>query len=534
MISGYRKNISRSTVHFWIYYASLCLLVVALPSSKYFITIALLLLTLNWLAEAGFRNKFRLFFADKPAFAFSLVYAISLTGLLWSLDLNIAFRYDLLHKLPTLLLPLVIASSPRVDRKKSIMLLVLFLVSLFTVTLIGVTYRLFNIHSSFREGSPFMPGIYFGILLVIGSLQLPDLLRKLGAGRLIMLGGCLISAWLVFYLFYIRALSGLASLSVVLVYLVYYFIIRLKSLWLRWLAVMVFLLALVLTLYPLAGIYRQTHSEVELDLAALDNQSPYGNNYFHDTGRIIRENGHLVYIYICDKELAEEWSKRSELDYNGPDYRGWELKHTLYRYMASKGLRKDRDGFTKLSDKDIRAVEKGVVNFRNVRRPGIYKRAYEEMMGLYIYRKSSFKSPQWGSFAERIDTWKASLLAFREKPVFGWGTGSILEAMDYGFRKNNSSLAGQNRRPHSQYLYILLSQGIVGLILFFALFSYIIIKTRVSRYLIFRVFLITFVINFLANNSLENQLGQNIFVFFMLFYIYFYPGIAGVIKKIGT
>ena len=534
MIRGYKKNISRSSVHFWIYYASLCLLAVALPSSKYFITVALLLLTLNWLAEAGFRYKFRLFFADKPAFAFSLVFAIFLLCLLWSLDLNIAFRYDLLHKLPTLLLPLIIASSPLLDRKKIIILLVLFLTSLFIVTIIGLAYRLFSVNSSFREGSPFMPGIYFGLMLVIGSFQLPDLLRKLGASRLIRLAGWLISAWLVFYLFYIRALSGIASLSAALVYLVYHIVMRFRKLWIRWLAVPFLLLAFAIALYPLAGIYKQTHSEVELDLTALDNLSPYGNGYFHDTGRIIRENGHLVYIYICDKELAEEWSKRSDLDYNGPDYRGWELKHTLYRYMASKGLRKDRDGFAKLSDEDIRAVEKGVVNFRNVRRPGIYKRAYEEMMGLYIYHKSSFKSPQWGSFAERIDTWKASLLAFREKPVFGWGTGSILEAMDYGFRENNSSLAGQNRRPHSQYLYILLSQGVVGLIMFLALFTWIIVKTGVSRYLIFRIFLITFVINFLANNSLENQLGQNIFVFFMLFYIYFYPGIRGVNEKIRT
>ena len=398
------KNISRSSIHFWIYYASLCLLVVALPSSKYFITIALLLLLVNWIAEGRFRHKFRLFFSDRPAVAFVLIYFIYLFGLLWSADFNIALNYDLLHKSPTLFMPLIIASSKVPDRKKVISLLLLFLTSLLIVTIIGLVSRLLtiDIDNTWRKGSPFMPGIYFGIMLVLGAFQLPELLGKITDKKYILLTGFLISAWLVFYLFFIRALSGIASLSAVAVYMVYIFIVRLRSVWMKLVSIGFFILAVVFILYPLKDIYKQTHSEVYTDLSALDEFTSSGNPYFHDRGRIIRENGNLVYIYISDSELAEEWNKRSDLDYNGLDYRGWDLKHTLYRYMASKGLRKDRDGFAKLSDDDLRAVEEGIANYLNVKRTGIYIRAYEEMMGMYIYKKSSYKSPTWGSLLKEL------------------------------------------------------------------------------------------------------------------------------------
>ncbi|MCK7538210.1 MAG: hypothetical protein MZV63_48290 [Marinilabiliales bacterium] len=81
--------------------------------------------------------------------------------------------------------------------------------------------------------------------------------------------------------------------------------------------------------------------------------------------------------------------KEATLDFDGRDLMGQELKYTLYRYMSSLGIRKDREGFSGLTDKDIMEIEKGTTNYLNVRRPGIYIRAYEELMSLYIYQKSS-------------------------------------------------------------------------------------------------------------------------------------------------
>ena len=517
------KNITRKSVHFWIFYGALCLLVISLPSSRYFITISLILLIANWIAEGNIREKFHHFSANKPAVAFTLIYLLYVIGLIWSADVQYALYNDLLHKSPTLFMPLILTTSPKLDTKKIRLLLSFFIATVLTVSLIGLSIRLIHPNTSYREASPFMPGIYFGMMLVLAAFQLPDLVRRVSNKRFHFIISLVLSAWLILFLFYLRNLSGIASFTVVSVYLLILVIKRLKSFFLKLLSATVFILLLLLVLWPLKDIYRQTHAEVKTDFSRLEAYSEYGTRYSHDTTNILRENGHLVYINIAKKELGEAWNERSEMDFYGKDLKDWKLQYTLYRYMASKGLKKDRQGLSLLTDADIRAVEHGMTNYLNVHRPGIYVRAHVELMGLYIYHKSSRQNPTWGSLAGRIDLWRASIHAFGKKPVFGWGTGSILHAVDYGFNKNNSPLEGKNMKPHNQYMYTLLTLGVTGLILLIFLYVYLIVKTKSWKIQMFRIFVIVLVVNFLANNSLESQLGQNLFVFFTLYYCFLYP-----------
>jgi hypothetical protein len=55
-----------------------------------------------------------------------------------------------------------------------------------------------------------------------------------------------------------------------------------------------------------------------------------------------RENGHYIYYFIAEDEVRAAWSKRSDLDFYGSDLNKNELRITLYRYLSSKGLRKDQ------------------------------------------------------------------------------------------------------------------------------------------------------------------------------------------------
>ncbi|MEN8156783.1 MAG: O-antigen ligase family protein [Bacteroidota bacterium] len=525
------KDITRKSVHFWIYYGALCLLVISLPSSRFFLTVSLIALIVNWFAEGHIRERFMKFTANRAAVAFTLIYLSYIVSLIWSVDLKYAIHHDLLHKSPTLFMPIILTTSQKLNVQKIRLLLFLFIASVLTVSFIGLSIRIIHPNLPFREASPFMPGIFLGLMLVLAAIQLPDLVRQVSRRRHHLLISLVLSAWLIFFLFYIRSLSGIASFTAVSVYLLFFVIKRLRSLFLKALSATIFILLLLIIIWPLKNIYRQTHSEVETDFATLEAYTVNGNRYLHDTTRIIRENGHLVYIYIADEELCEAWNKRSELDYHEDDLAGWALKHTLYRYMSSKGLKKDKHDFNLLTDSDIRAIEEGIPNYLNLYRPGIFKRVYEEMMGLYIYRKSSYTNPTWGSLSKRIDLWRASIHAFGKKPLFGWGIGSIIHAVDYGFNKNSSPLnssplIGLNLKPHNQYMYILLTQGVVGLILLVFLYVYFIVKTKAWKILMFRIFVIIFAVNFLANNSLEGQLGQNLFVFFTFFYSFFYPQIS--------
>jgi hypothetical protein len=501
------------------------MLVVSLPSSRYFITISLIIMVVNWLAEGGYRRRFKKFYSDTAAVSFTAIYLLYLVGLLWSADLEYAFNNDLLHKLPTLFMPIIFVTSPLPALKRIRLLPILFILSVFTVSIIGLVTRIDQPHLSYREASPFIPGIYFGMMLVLAAFQIPSLILQISKRKVFLIIGLALSAWLIFYLFYLRSLSGIASLAGVSLFMTIMFAKRLKGTFLKGSILVVSFVIAALVLWPMVDIYRQTHSEIETEYGLMEIYSESGYRYEYDTTNILRENGHLVYLYIAEGELGEAWNRVSDYDFNGNDLSGHQLKHTLFRFMASKGLKRDRDGLSMMSDADIKAVEKGVTNYLNINRPGFYIRVYEEMTGLYLYSKSSATGAAWSSSSQRIDLWRASMHAFRKHPVFGWGTGSILHAVDYGFIKNGSVLLGKNMKPHNQYLYLLLTMGVAGLILFLSLYTIYIVKSGVYKVPMFQVFIILFAINFLANNSIESQLGQNLFLFFSLYYGYYYPRI---------
>lgn len=518
-------DITRKSVHLSIYFASLCLFVVSLPSSRYFLTISEILLIGNWLAEADFKTKFNKLRSDKPAMAFILIYVVNVIGLLWSEDIGYAFKNDLLHKLPTLFLPLILATSPMPDLKKIRVLLLLFISSVLVVSFIGFFSRIFQSNLFFREASPFIPGVYFGMMLIIAAIQLPLLVKQMTGNKMYFYLSLAISAWLIYFLFYLRALSAIASFVAVLIYMIVVLITTTNRTFLKISVPVVFVLLAGLAVWPMVNIYKQTHAETVTDFSTLASHTGQGTPYLHDTTNIIRENGNLVYLYIADGELRDAWNEKSDLDFDGKDLMHQELRATLYRYMSSRGLKKDRQGFMELTATDISAVEKGTTNYLNVTRPGFYIRVYEEMMSLYVYSHSSRKDISWGSLTKRIDVWRASWEAFKEHPVMGWGTGSILKAVDYGIEKNGSALSGLNMKPHNQFLYILLTLGLTGLIIIVVLYVYFLVKKKAHESFMFILFLIVFLVNFIGNNSFESQSGQNLFVFFSLFYAYFYPGL---------
>lgn len=128
---------------------------------------------------------------------------------------------------------------------------------------------------------------------------------------------------------------------------------------------------------------------------------------------------------------------------------------------------------------------------------------------------------EWGSLTKRIDLWKASWEAFRSRPLFGWGTGGILKAVDHGLQKNSSELAGLNMKPHSQYLFILLTLGVCGLVITIILYAFFVIGKKAYKSMMFILFLVAFLVNFAGNNSLESQPGQDLFVYFTMICGYF-------------
>src|SRR5690554_2229753 len=136
MISKYQAQ--KQVVQYWIYFGSLALLMISLPTSRFMMTLSLVFLIANWLFAGGLKTKFRTFLSSKPAVAFTLIYVLNIIGLIWTKDFHFALQNDLLHKLPTLFLPIIVISSPRLSPKRVNLLFSLFIASVFVVTLMGL------------------------------------------------------------------------------------------------------------------------------------------------------------------------------------------------------------------------------------------------------------------------------------------------------------------------------------------------------------------------------------------------------------
>ncbi len=54
-----------------------------------------------------------------------------------------------------------------------------------------------------------------------------------------------------------------------------------------------------------------------------------------------------------------------------------ETKNTLYRFLSSKGLRKDKNGIDALSPEEIQAIENGIPNVDLMGKSGLFQRIHQ-------------------------------------------------------------------------------------------------------------------------------------------------------------
>jgi hypothetical protein len=254
-----------------------------------------------------------------------------------------------------------------------------------------------------------------------------------------------------------------------------------------------------------------TASEVEF--SELDKYTDKGNPYWHDTVYRKIEDGKFVGLYICQKELEEEWNKRSDHDFNGFTVDGHEIKETLIRYMSSRGLRKDAAGMAMLTDEDINLIEKGVANYHYVKTPGIRTRILKIIMGYEVYQITG--DPSGSSVMQRIEYSKASLALIRENFWFGVGTGDIEDALINKYKEMKSGLKTEYMfHAHNQFFAIFIALGVFGFLWFiFSLVYPPIVAGRFGDYF-FLIFFLIMIWSMLSDDTLETQAGVTLFAFF--------------------
>ena len=489
--------------HYYLHLTALSLLMVGLPLSNVVMSIGTIWIIANWLIEGDFKTKWKRFKNNKPLIAICILYVWLFVSFAWSSDLQYATK-DLVNKLPFIVIPLVVGTREPLNHKNYIFLLYLFLASLTVTTIINYFHYKTNQLTDVRQMSVFISHIRLGMLLCLGIfLAFYEVLKKRMTGFVVIP----VLIWLIYYLYLSQVLIAYLIFAVLFYVSIIYFI---KSKRIKLLVIYSTVALMLIFAFKINKTIQGFHQPVQINFDTLDVYTINGNKYLHDSNSNLKENGKLVWIYVCEKELRQEWNKKSDKPFDDNEQ---EIFGTIIRYMTSKNLRKDSLGFSKLTADDIKKIEKGITNTNQ----GISSKLNKVYIDLFTLTANG--DPNGHSFYQRIEHFKTGLHILYKNWLIGVGVGDVQQAFDKQYEIDNSKLNPENRhRAHNQVLTLWLSTGIIGLLLIlYILFYPLFVKPLTYPLLITSI---TLIIGFLTQDLIETQAGVTLFaVFYSLIFL---------------
>lgn len=496
----------------------------SLPLSKALMSIVPGFLMVNWLIEGQFTIKMQLLKERKSLLLILSVFFVYLIGLLWTDSLMSGLK-DIKIQLPLLVLPLVIGTSIQLNSRQVKLIIYTFSVAVVVASfcsiwvLLGFSGK--TIHDP-REISLFISHIRFALLINISIFSMGWYLVKVERKQLterLLLAATIV--WLSLFLVILKSATGWVVFMTVLTVIILVSIWQIKKLVWR-IPLLVILLSMLLL--PAAYIALVVHQFYDIETIPQNIQqikTSQGNLYEHDFNNKELENGHYTFLFMCQKELREAWNKRSMINYDSTSVSGYN-RYVLFRYLTSKGLRKDAEGLGKLTDADLRNIENGMTNFRFVNPLSFYNRIYQIIWEFDIYRKGG--NPSGHSVTQRIEYYKMAFQIIRENFWFGTGTGGYHTAYQKKYNQNKFFKEQQFRqRSHNMFLSYWIDFGVIGLIyICFALFAPVFMEQKLHSFLLL-VFLLIVLLSFMNEDSLNNHDAISFFAFLYPLYLYSSP-----------
>jgi hypothetical protein len=502
-----------------LYLLFLLLLVISLPFARFGMSVAQFGLLGLWFLEGEFRRKIHDLIKSKAALVLISFYFLHILGLIYTNDMDYALK-DLRIKLPLLFLPVVFATSPRLRKQNIDLILKVYISSVLVATLISLYILLTKDIKDFRELSPFISHIRLSLNVCLALFfSLYFAFKKYRDHLVYQLGMMGMSIWLTAFLVMIESATGIIIMISTGFFLLLYAFIRGGHIMVKISALIIMIVIPVMVTLYFQQTIRQYFIPQNGLLERIDRETAQGNPYWHDTINQPVENGSWIGLYISEKELREAWNQRSKLDYDGNDEKGQELKYTLFRYMNSKGLRKDAEGMQQMSSKDIRNVEMGIANIAYTRKFSINSRLYKIFWEYQVMQQGL--NPGGHSVIQRLEYWKASVGIIGDHFIFGVGTGDVRNAFTMEYQSSQSVLAPQYRhRAHNQFLAVFVAFGLIGFMCFIISLIYPPLVLRKFFTYHYFVFWITMMISMLVEDSLETQVGVTLFAFFNTFLLF--------------
>ncbi len=513
----------------YFYWVGLILLAVFLPTSKFGLSVTQFYLIALWLLLGldmrngkilsgiwhNIKTRFNDFIHNKVAVVMASMYLLHIVGLLYTSDFQYAFK-DLRIKLPILIFPLILSSMKPLNRKQFDTVIWFFIGSVFFVTILGVIKFFRRDFVDVRELSVFVSHIRVSLCMVFSIFVLAYYLVKRNYNVIVKALVVFLIIWFLWQITIWESFISILIIAALCGVMTLYFIFKSRNKFVKISTVVVMILAAAVAVYAPYKVIHDYNNPEKVVVEQLDTHTKLGNPYVFDTINLGIEDGRYIGLYLSKGELISAWNQRSEKRINH-EYE--DAYFCLVRYMTSRDLRKDAEGVSMLTDEDVRNIENNVANYNYIENPGVKTRIMKIMVAYNNYRRNG--DANGSSVFQRIEFIKASFGIIKESPVFGVGTGDIVDAFADYYEETNSKLRPEYRfRSHNQYLAITVAFGIVGLLWFLFSMFYPIIADKKNRNYIYFVFLFIMMLSMFTEDTIETQIGATLFAFLNSFLVF--------------
>ncbi|MBK8805361.1 MAG: O-antigen ligase family protein [Bacteroidales bacterium] len=511
----------RAYWHSEIYFFSLLFAFTSIFWGKMFISISTAILLIHFIIEGNIWIRIKKVFAHKGSYYFLCLFFLQFVAFIFTDNYKEAIR-QIPSSLPALVFPLAIFSRDSLPIRRITILLKFFVLSLFINSLYCTLRFSFWLPSDIdaRELSRFMSHIRYSIYINIAILVLFYFIIKLRSlsTKFEFVFAIILLLWFCSFLYAMHSLTGLALFFVNLLLCTYLFLKNNANRGFRLLFIFILSLTLLSSSYFIIVELNFFLFPDKINTEKIDEVTAKGNRYNTFVVPSSIENGHYVYLYICQEEAQKAWNEKSKMPFEGLDKKQQPLQSTLYRYLTSKNLRKDYQGIYQLTNEDIANIEAGMTNYRFQSRFAFNMRIYELCWEINEYKNGVLHN--YHSVTQRLRFISCALEVINNNLLFGTGLGDLNDDMKAIYGSGKYQLPENLwRLPHNQYLTHIAAYGIIGFTLILICF-FISIKNGIkqNRFLVI-AWSIFLVLSMMVEDTLESYDGLVLFCLFGALFI---------------
>ena len=521
------KRYCKSLIANWkenLYLLSLAAFLIALPTSTALISCTAVALLIVWILTGDYKTKWNRLIHNKSALLLMSIPVIYLIGLCFTQNFSVGIQ-EFNKSLYWFIFAFVLGSSVPISYKATSYLLSLYIfvvslaagVALYKLMFLD-TVQFFDFRSvTWIDHIPFSYQIAFTIWIITYFIFNGKLTWVQKILLLVLLH------FLVIALFSLKSFTGYFYFGVMSVTAVIMLILKTKKKNLKYILLGLIIFIFVFPVLYVSHCVQKFYNTTEYHIDEIAKYTAQGNPYTHNFNNKTIENGNYIGLFLCEEELIPLWNAHSKTLYNSTTSAGYPFRSVLIRYMSSKGLTKDAEGFAQLSQKDIENIENEIPNYiYAANKLKVYPRIYETIWEMDQYKIGV--NPQGKTLGQRIEQALFAIDIIKKQPWLGIGLGNTEKAYDKVIKQSSSNLGLQKTgSSHNQYLNYLIRFGILGALYILSVLMYVFIKGRKNNPFLITIFFMSMLAANMGEANWETFIGINFFAFFFCFLMWTAP-----------